>query len=368
MRQVAAAATRSTPGRPCSPCAGCSRSCSPPPARGSTTPRRCARRAILARHAWSATRAARSVRRPGSAPRTRSARSPGRAEARGFRDFCRRSAARPTRRSRRRSSAPPLPSMLSLASRRRATSRDLLADHAVPDAVGRARPANPRPPAAPVVRPLRHLLRLLALPRAGDADAGRACRAAGRLVRRRRHACAWRTRWPGWPRRAGPTIRYGAEVSGDRPARGRASRRAARPPARPLAADAVVRQRRPGGARRRPVRPRRRVPRCRRCRGRAALALGADLDRPRPRPRAFRCCATTCSSRATTRRSSTRSAAGALPAEPTVYVCAQDRDDRGRARKPGRSGCSSSSTRRPMATTHEYGEAEIEHAGASVRA
>ena len=50
----------------------------------------------------------------------------------------------------------------------------------------------PRPAPAAAVRPLRHLCRLLALPGAGDADAGGACRAGGRMAGRGRHAPAGR--------------------------------------------------------------------------------------------------------------------------------------------------------------------------------
>ena len=54
---------------------------------------------------------------------------------------------------------------------------DLMGDFAVHDAVARARRSFRGSAPAPVVRAIRHLLRLLAVPRAGDADAGRACRA-----------------------------------------------------------------------------------------------------------------------------------------------------------------------------------------------
>ena len=57
--------------------------------------------------------------------------------------------------------------------------------------------------AAAAVRPLRHLLRLLAVPGAGDPDAGRACRAGRRLAHRGRHASARRgARRPGAGARA----------------------------------------------------------------------------------------------------------------------------------------------------------------------
>ena len=50
-----------------------------------------------------------------------------------------------------------------------------------------------RPAPAAAVRALRDLLRILALPRSRDSDAGRACRTGGSLVRRGRHASARRS-------------------------------------------------------------------------------------------------------------------------------------------------------------------------------
>ena len=111
----------------------------------------------------------------------------------------------------------------------------LLGDLAVRDAVAGARRAFPRSPAATVVCALRHLLRLLALPRAGDADAGRPCRAPRRLVCRGRNA-----------------------ASGRRAANGRRARRR----------DIPLRRRGRAPDRRQRPRPRRRHPRRRALRGR----------------------------------------------------------------------------------------------------
>ena len=60
----------------------------------------------------------------------------------------------------------------------------------------------------------------------------------------------------------------------------------------------------------------------------ASLAVRRDLDRDWRRRRASRSRVTTCFSRAITAPSSTTSScAASRPSEPTVYVCAQDRDD-----------------------------------------
>ena len=164
----------------------------------------------LARHAWSDGRGSICSPTSSEAPR-RSAISPARAKPRAFAPFCRRARAiYETWRVR------------SCAARGRTRFRltarvglsrlpRTLAHLAVRHAVERARRTFPRSAPAAIVRPLRHLLRLLAVSGAGDADAGRPCRAGGRLARRGRHARlgarAGRSRQPArrdaplWPRR-----------------------------------------------------------------------------------------------------------------------------------------------------------------------
>ena len=56
-------------------------------------------------------------------------------------------------------------------------------DIAVHDTVARARRSFRRSPPAPAFRAIRHLLRLIAVPRSCDSDAGRSRRARGRLDR-----------------------------------------------------------------------------------------------------------------------------------------------------------------------------------------
>ncbi len=122
-----------------------------------------------------------------------------------------------------------------------AGSRDLCRHRAVRDPVARARRALPRPAPAPAVRPLRHLLRLVAVPGAGHADAGRARRAGRRLAGRGRHAPRWRRRWPASPQRArrrpSATARSATEVVAARRHGARGVRLAS---GERLAADAVV--------------------------------------------------------------------------------------------------------------------------------
>ena len=174
-------------------------------------------------------------------------------------------------------------------------------------------------------------------------------------------------------RRTARCFRYGADVARD------PGRAAAAPPACGWRAASGSRPTRwcatPTS---RPWRPacsaaplRRAVPRRRRA---DALAVGGDLGAAGARPTGFRCCATTSSSRATTRPSSTTcSSTRRLPRAPTVYVCAQDRDDRRRQpARPGRSGCCAWSTRRRPATARlrrqrrstQCAETDIRPAGA----
>ena len=216
----------STPGPPSSPCAGCSRSCSPPPAPRWPTPDAAAGRdprpPCLERD---------GERLDLFADRERSADAigafAGPAEARGYLAFCDARAAHLRDAGAARSSAPPRPEP-----RWRWSARvglrglgGLWRHLAVRHPVARARRAFPRPAAAPAVRPLRHLLRLLAVPGAGDADAGRPCRAGGRLAGRGRHAPARRGAGRRSARGRGARFRYGAEVARD------PGRRAAAPPA-----------------------------------------------------------------------------------------------------------------------------------------
>ena len=211
----------------------------------------------------------------------------GAAEADGFRAFCAR-AARDLRDA--RSAVParaPRPSPL--ASCAAPAFGDLRATcwriSPFAHAVGGAGRALPRSAAAPAVRALRDLLRLVALRGAGDADADRACRAGRRVDRRRRHAPA-RAR-----ARVALATAQGATVPLWTPTCAR-SRRAADAPAgvvladgETLGADARRRERRRRGARRRDCSARRRgaVPQraargSARCR-RVTCALARDARR-----------------------------------------------------------------------------------------
>ena len=114
----------------------------------------------------------------------------GAAEAARYRTFCRDSQA--DLRHPRKAVPPRAAAEHGRADRRRRFPRTdaAAADQAVLlDVVG-AGAIFPRSPAAPVVRALRDLLRLLAVQGAGDVDAGRACRARRRVDHRRRHAWA----------------------------------------------------------------------------------------------------------------------------------------------------------------------------------
>ena len=64
----------------------------------------------------------------------------------------------------------------------------------------------PRPAPAAAVRPLRDLLRLVAVRGARHADAGRACRAGRRVAGRGRHAPSSRRPWPSSAQRSGASL------------------------------------------------------------------------------------------------------------------------------------------------------------------
>ena len=126
--------------------------------------------------------------------------SPGRPKPTGFRTFCARA-----QRIYRTLDGPFMraqkPSALSLAAGT-GLCRDV-GHLALRHAMESARRTFPRPPAAPVVRPLCHLQRIVAVPGTGDADADRACRAAGCLAGRRRHGAPGARRLPTWRPRLG---------------------------------------------------------------------------------------------------------------------------------------------------------------------
>ena len=138
---------------------------------------------LLARHAWSQTETLdlfADIDRSADAIAALS----GRAEAEAFRAFCDRA-----QRVYRTLEAPvharpethrPLPRHRHQPHRH---ARHLALRHTMAG----ARQAFPRPQAAPVVRPLRHLQRIIALPGPRHADADRPRRAAGRLARPGRH-------------------------------------------------------------------------------------------------------------------------------------------------------------------------------------
>ena len=104
----------------------------------------------------------------------------------------------------------------------------------------RARRLFPRSAPAPAVRPLRHLLRLVAVPGAGDADAGGPCRAGGRLAGRGRHASAGGGAGRAGAPSSGASFRYGTRGARDH-RRARPGRPACGlPTASASTADAVV--------------------------------------------------------------------------------------------------------------------------------
>ena len=341
---------RSTPARPSSPCAGSSTRSSPRPAARSTTPSRCARSTILARHAWDE-----GGRLDLFADRQRSADAigafAGPAEARGYLAFCAQRGGS-TRRSSGPSSAPTGRACSAWSPRVGLRGCGPAGAHpAVRDPVGRSGAPFPRPAAAPAVRPLRHLcgsspflapatLMLVAhveqegvwlveggmhrlaagagrrWPRAtapSSATAPRPREIAGR-ARRASPAC-------GWPRRA------------DRGRRGRWST----PTPRPWRGGLLRRRRSPA--------------RCRAPSPGSALALGPDLAAARRDQRLSARSTTTSSSPATTAASSTTSSARPAAAD-AHRLCLRPGPRRRRPRGPtGRErAASASSTRRRPAT------------------
>ena len=173
--------------RPFSPCAGCSTNCSPRRAGISPITSGCSR--------WTSWRATPGTKTHGSiCSPTRSASVDaigdfaGAAEADGYRAFC-----RDTKRIYDILEKPflraPQPSMGGLigADGFRGLMRlpQIKPFSSMWSALGAI---FSRSAAAPAVRPLRHLLRLVAVQGAGDPDAGRACRARRRLEHRGRHA------------------------------------------------------------------------------------------------------------------------------------------------------------------------------------
>ena len=215
-----------------------------------------------------------------------------------------------------------------------------------------------RSAAAAIVRTLRHLLRLLAVSRAGNLDAGRACRARRRLEHRRRHARALPRRWRMAQRSFGATIRYGEEVSEVLISGGRAGGVRLASGER-IAGGRRDRQRRRGGAARRIVRHR-----CSsRCRGHSAarpIVVGHDVERGRedrwlsaaPAQRVF--LARLCSRirrhlRARPAAATNRRSMSARRIATTTSGADAARND-----------CWSSSMRPPMATGTSYDAAEVE--------
>ncbi len=279
---------------------------------------------ILARHAWGRTR---RLDLFADLDRTADAigRFAGAGEARGFRAFTARAQRiydtleRPFIRG-------ALPDARSRWCARRHPRH--AADQPVRHAVAALGTAFRRPAAAPAVRPLRHLLRLLALSGAGHADAGGACGAARASGWWRAACTAWPRRWPGWrgARRGDPLRRRGGEIA---VAGGRATGVRLADGER-LPAEAVVLNADPaalaagcfGAASPAP---------CRAAAGARSLsaltwAMQAGRRLPADAPQRVLLAATT-------PPSSTHLRAAALPRQPTVYVCAQDRGGRRRRRR-----------------------------------
>ena len=193
----------------------------------------------------------------------------------------------------------------------------------------------PRSETAPTVRPLRHLLRLVALPRAGDPDADRPCRARGRMAGRRRHA------------RGSRRARRLAEARGASSATQRASRRSLveqrarqrRAPRRTASRSPptrVVVQRRRGALAARALVPEARAPAPRRPRPRCRPLTLAMVGRGR----AFRCRHHNVFFATTTRPNSTKSSV-APPASRAhgLYLRAGSRRSAGDDRSPERLFC-----------------------------
>ena len=289
----------------------------------------------------------------------------GAAEAARLPSLLRTRAARSTTRSKRRSCAPQRPSLLGLVGARRPARAARPAAHLpVRDAVERARRTLPRSAAAAAVRPLRHLLRLVAVPGAGDADAGRACRAARASGWSRAACTASRRALAGLAASArARRFRYGADGRARSSSRAAgvsgvalAERRGASRPTR-VVVNADVAALAHGACSAAGVAAR--VPRCRR---RAALAVGADLEPASARTAGFPLLRhNVFFSRDYAAEFDDIFARGRCRGEPTVYVCAQDRGGRRCASAAtDRERLLCSSTRPPTGDTRAFTPEEIE--------
>ena len=332
MREVPVGRSGSMPARPSSPCVGCSRRSSPTPARA-----RRLRHPASGSTCWPAM-PGREARRLDlfadiSARPTRSATFAGPAEGGRYPAFCAGRGASTTRSTAPFIRAAPAEPAGLVAASGLAAWAELWQHPAVRDPVARAGRPLSRSAPAPAVRPLRHLcgsspfhapatLMLVAhVEQEGvwqvEGGMHRLAEALASLAGRRAPCSATAPRSPrSW------------SSAGGRPAsagRGRAHRgrcvvfngdAAALASGRlgPSIAGAVPADRR------------------------GRVAVGGHLARCVRRPTGFPLCtATTCSSPATTAAEfDDVSRRGRLPADPTVYVCAQDRGDRGRRRRTGR--------------------------------
>ena len=223
---------------------------------------------------------------------------------------------------------------------------------AVRDAVAALAEHFHDPAPAPALRPLRDLLRLVAVRGAGHADADRARRAGRRLVGPTAACTGLRARWRGLARaRRARRLRMTRRRRARSSSRAGGRRASCSRAANGLDADACVvnadvaalaagrlgampRRRRGPCRRARSARCRRSPGRCARARAgfplvRHNVFFSADYARRVRRH---------CSRAASCRR------------DPTVYVCAQDRGDDGGAPAEGPSGCCASSTHRRRAT------------------
>ena len=162
-----------------------------------------------------------------------------------------------------------------------------------------------RSTAAPAIRPVCHLLRIVAVRGASDADAGGACRATRGLADRRWHVQAGEGAGGGGggPWRGVPVRRHGDGDTG----RERAGGWRAPGWRRDRGGGCGGRQRRPGGPGRRLFRHRRATSGGRHDARRGALAVGADLGDDRQRHRRWRWSTTMYFLRRITARNSPRS-------------------------------------------------------------
>ena len=262
---------------------------------------------VLARHAWDGDAARLDLFADIRASADAIGAFAGAAEARGYLDFVARAeadlcgAGRPLHP--RRAADAGLPRQPGRDRRGRPAAADLALQLAL---VGAGR-AFQGPAAAPVVRPLRHLCRLLPLPGAGDADADRPCRAIRRLAGGGRHA-------PHRPRHRGPGGGEGRAIPLRGGGRGDPDRGWPRP--RRAAGGWRGDRGRRGGRQCRCLGDRHRAVRPGRGQGGGCGALVAPVAERRhlghacARPRASRWCGTTCSSRAT------------IPASSPIFRCA----------------------------------------------